>query len=155
VELIPVDRGELTAIHVGAAGDLWLAAGGAILHGQAGPSPTFQQQDSVGLEPKLALGGGGGLLWRSARTGSSSAANADAAHLPPNVGRDRFCTTSGDPKIAVGSYGSGPLLVRAGTWLTHVECPPRIAYLALKMVDIHPGNIVMKSGGRAWFETPG
>jgi hypothetical protein len=55
-------------IHVGAAGDLWLAAGATILHGQAGPSPTFQQQDSVGLEPQLALGGGG-LLWAIGENG--------------------------------------------------------------------------------------
>jgi pimeloyl-ACP methyl ester carboxylesterase/DNA-binding CsgD family transcriptional regulator len=33
----------------------------------------------------------------------------------------RFCTAADGAKIAVGSYGGGPPLVRAGTWLTHVE----------------------------------
>jgi pimeloyl-ACP methyl ester carboxylesterase/DNA-binding CsgD family transcriptional regulator len=33
----------------------------------------------------------------------------------------RFCSAADGAKIAVGSYGSGPPLVRAGTWLTHVE----------------------------------
>jgi len=33
----------------------------------------------------------------------------------------RFCTATDNTKIAVGTYGSGPPLVRAGTWLTHVE----------------------------------
>ena len=38
--------------------------------------------------------------------------------LRPDI---RFCTTADDVKLAVGTYGSGPPLVRAGTWLTHVE----------------------------------
>ncbi len=38
--------------------------------------------------------------------------------LRPDI---RFCTASDGVKLAVGSYGSGPPLVRAGTWLTHVE----------------------------------
>ena len=38
--------------------------------------------------------------------------------LRPDI---RFCTAADGAKIAVGSYGSGPALVRAGTWLTHVE----------------------------------
>jgi pimeloyl-ACP methyl ester carboxylesterase/DNA-binding CsgD family transcriptional regulator len=33
----------------------------------------------------------------------------------------RFCTAADGTKLAVGTYGSGPPLVRAGTWLTHVE----------------------------------
>jgi pimeloyl-ACP methyl ester carboxylesterase/DNA-binding CsgD family transcriptional regulator len=33
----------------------------------------------------------------------------------------RFCTAGDGTKIAVGTYGKGPPLVRAGTWLTHVE----------------------------------
>jgi hypothetical protein len=63
VELIPVNQGELTAIQVGTAGDLWLAAQWKILHGQAGALQRFQRQDSVGLEAPFALGGGGGLVW--------------------------------------------------------------------------------------------
>jgi pimeloyl-ACP methyl ester carboxylesterase/DNA-binding CsgD family transcriptional regulator len=38
--------------------------------------------------------------------------------LRPDI---RFCTAADGAKIAVGSYGAGPPLVRAGTWLTHVE----------------------------------
>ena len=38
--------------------------------------------------------------------------------LRPDI---RFCTAGDDTKLAVGTYGSGPPLVRAGTWLTHVE----------------------------------
>jgi pimeloyl-ACP methyl ester carboxylesterase/DNA-binding CsgD family transcriptional regulator len=38
--------------------------------------------------------------------------------LRPDI---RFCTTADGAKLAVGLYGSGPPLVRAGTWLTHVE----------------------------------
>ena len=38
--------------------------------------------------------------------------------LHPDI---RFCTTADGAKLAVGSYGQGPPLVRAGTWLTHVE----------------------------------
>jgi hypothetical protein len=38
--------------------------------------------------------------------------------LRPDI---RFCTAPDGAKIAVGTYGSGPPLVRAGTWLTHVE----------------------------------
>jgi len=43
-----------------------------------------------------------------------------AARVPlrPDI---RFCTAADGAKIAVGSYGRGPSLVRAGTWLTHVE----------------------------------
>jgi len=33
----------------------------------------------------------------------------------------RFCTAADGVKIAVGVHGRGPPLVRAGTWLTHVE----------------------------------
>jgi pimeloyl-ACP methyl ester carboxylesterase/DNA-binding CsgD family transcriptional regulator len=33
----------------------------------------------------------------------------------------RFCTAADGAKIAVGVHGRGPPLVRAGTWLTHVE----------------------------------
>jgi pimeloyl-ACP methyl ester carboxylesterase len=33
----------------------------------------------------------------------------------------RFCTAPDGVKLAVGSYGGGPPLVRAATWLTHVE----------------------------------
>jgi pimeloyl-ACP methyl ester carboxylesterase len=38
--------------------------------------------------------------------------------LRPDI---RFCTTADGVKLAVGSHGQGPPLVRAGTWLTHVE----------------------------------
>jgi len=38
--------------------------------------------------------------------------------LRPDI---RFCTAADGVKIAVGAYGRGPPLVRAGTWLTHVE----------------------------------
>jgi pimeloyl-ACP methyl ester carboxylesterase/DNA-binding CsgD family transcriptional regulator len=38
--------------------------------------------------------------------------------LRPDI---RFCTAADGAKIAVGSYGHGPPLVRAATWLTHVE----------------------------------
>ena len=38
--------------------------------------------------------------------------------LRPDI---RFCTAADGAKIAVGDYGRGPPLVRAGTWLTHVE----------------------------------
>ena len=38
--------------------------------------------------------------------------------LRPDI---RFCTAADGAKLAVGTYGSGPPLVRAGTWLTHVE----------------------------------
>jgi pimeloyl-ACP methyl ester carboxylesterase/DNA-binding CsgD family transcriptional regulator len=33
----------------------------------------------------------------------------------------RFATAADGVKLAVGSYGNGPALVRAATWLTHVE----------------------------------
>jgi pimeloyl-ACP methyl ester carboxylesterase/DNA-binding CsgD family transcriptional regulator len=38
--------------------------------------------------------------------------------LRPDI---RFCTAPDGVKLAVGSCGSGPPLVRAATWLTHVE----------------------------------
>lgn len=38
--------------------------------------------------------------------------------LRPDI---RFCTAADGARLAVGTYGSGPPLVRAGTWLTHVE----------------------------------
>lgn len=38
--------------------------------------------------------------------------------LQPDI---RFCTAADGVKLAVGTYGSGPPVVRAGTWLTHVE----------------------------------
>ena len=38
--------------------------------------------------------------------------------LRPDI---RFCATADGTKLGVGTYGSGPPLVRAGTWLTHVE----------------------------------
>jgi hypothetical protein len=43
-----------------------------------------------------------------------------ATRLPlrPDI---RFCTAADGAKIALGTYGRGPPLVRAGTWLTHVE----------------------------------
>jgi pimeloyl-ACP methyl ester carboxylesterase/DNA-binding CsgD family transcriptional regulator len=33
----------------------------------------------------------------------------------------RFCAAGDGTKLAVGSYGSGTPVVRAGTWLTHIE----------------------------------
>jgi pimeloyl-ACP methyl ester carboxylesterase/DNA-binding CsgD family transcriptional regulator len=33
----------------------------------------------------------------------------------------RFCTAPDGVKLAVGSYGKGPPVVRAATWLTHIE----------------------------------
>ena len=33
----------------------------------------------------------------------------------------RFCTTADGVRLAMGLYGSGPPLVRAGTWLSHIE----------------------------------
>jgi pimeloyl-ACP methyl ester carboxylesterase/DNA-binding CsgD family transcriptional regulator len=41
-----------------------------------------------------------------------------AVALRPDI---RFCAAPDGVKIAVAAYGSGPPLVRAGTWLTHVE----------------------------------
>ena len=38
--------------------------------------------------------------------------------LRPDI---RFCAAADGVKLAVATYGSGPPLVRAGTWLTHVE----------------------------------
>jgi pimeloyl-ACP methyl ester carboxylesterase/DNA-binding CsgD family transcriptional regulator len=38
--------------------------------------------------------------------------------LRPDI---RFCPAADGTKLAVATYGSGPPLVRAGTWLTHVE----------------------------------
>lgn len=48
------------------------------------------------------------------------ATSVSSEHVPlrPDI---RFCTAADGTKIAVGNYGSGPPLVRAGTWLTHVE----------------------------------
>ena len=40
--------------------------------------------------------------------------------MPPRP-EIRFCTAAGGAKLAIGTYGSGPPIVRAGTWLTHVE----------------------------------
>ena len=36
----------------------------------------------------------------------------------------RFCTTPDGVKLAMALYGSGPPLVRAATWLTHIERDP-------------------------------
>jgi len=38
--------------------------------------------------------------------------------LRPDI---RFCAAADGAKLALGLYGQGPPLVRAGTWLTHVE----------------------------------
>ena len=42
---------------------------------------------------------------------------------PPMTARPdiRFCTTSDGVRLAMALYGSGPPLVRAGTWLSHIE----------------------------------
>ena len=37
----------------------------------------------------------------------------------------RFCTSADGVKIASTSTGSGTPLVRAGTWLSHLECDAR------------------------------
>ena len=50
----------------------------------------------------------------------------------------RFCTAADGAKLAVGSYGSGPPLVRAGTWLTHVE------YDATSPLSAHWGEELAK-----------
>jgi len=42
----------------------------------------------------------------------------DRVPVRPDI---RFCTAADGVKLAVGTYGNGPPLVRAGTWLTHVE----------------------------------
>jgi pimeloyl-ACP methyl ester carboxylesterase/DNA-binding CsgD family transcriptional regulator len=42
----------------------------------------------------------------------------------------RFCTAPDGVKLATACYGSGPPLVRAATWLTHVERDPTSAFNA-------------------------
>lgn len=37
----------------------------------------------------------------------------------------RFCTSADGVKIASAATGSGPAIVRAGTWLNHLECDAR------------------------------
>ncbi len=50
----------------------------------------------------------------------------------------RFCTAADGTKLAVATYGSGPPLVRAGTWLTHVE------YDATSPLSAHWGEELAK-----------
>ena len=46
-----------------------------------------------------------------------------------NVRQDiRFCTAADGVQLATACYGSGPPLVRAATWLTHVERDPASAF---------------------------
>lgn len=46
-----------------------------------------------------------------------------------NVRQDiRFCTAAHGVQLATACYGSGPALVRASTWLTHVERDPESAF---------------------------
>ncbi len=37
----------------------------------------------------------------------------------------RFCTTSDGVRLATATTGSGPTLIRVGTWLSHLECDLR------------------------------
>jgi len=55
--------------------------------------------------------------------------------LRPDI---QFCTAADGTKLAVGTYGSGPPLVRAGTWLTHVE------YDATSPLSFHWGEELAK-----------
>jgi pimeloyl-ACP methyl ester carboxylesterase/DNA-binding CsgD family transcriptional regulator len=55
--------------------------------------------------------------------------------LRPDI---RFCTAADGAKLAVGLYGQGPPLVRAGTWLTHVE------YDATSPLSAHWGEELAK-----------
>jgi pimeloyl-ACP methyl ester carboxylesterase len=63
--------------------------------------------------PVPADGGGGTKMrWYRALT----------YHSPMSLRPDiRFCAAADGTRLAVGTYGSGPPLVRAATWLTHVE----------------------------------
>jgi pimeloyl-ACP methyl ester carboxylesterase/DNA-binding CsgD family transcriptional regulator len=69
----------------------------------------------------------GGHLQNTTRSGASrwlcnvraeTKATIEGVPVLPDI---RFCTATDGTKLAVGTYGIGPPLVRAGTWLTHVE----------------------------------
>jgi pimeloyl-ACP methyl ester carboxylesterase/DNA-binding CsgD family transcriptional regulator len=51
--------------------------------------------------------------------------SSQRVHWPMTAQQDiRFCTTSDGVQLAMGLYGSGPPLVKAATWLTHIERDP-------------------------------
>jgi pimeloyl-ACP methyl ester carboxylesterase/DNA-binding CsgD family transcriptional regulator len=43
-------------------------------------------------------------------------------NLPQDI---RYCTSADGVRLATAATGSGPALVRAGTWLSHLECDAR------------------------------
>lgn len=55
---------------------------------------------------------------QSRRAQRSATRYARGVPLRPDI---RFCSAADGTKIAVGTHGSGPPLVRSGTWLTHLE----------------------------------
>ena len=50
---------------------------------------------------------------------------SDGRLVTPEQPDIRFCQTTDGVRLAMGLYGSGPPLVRAGTWLSHVEIDAR------------------------------
>jgi DNA-binding winged helix-turn-helix (wHTH) protein/pimeloyl-ACP methyl ester carboxylesterase len=50
-----------------------------------------------------------------------AAERADGATLAPPKQPVRFCRTKDGVNLAVASVGEGPVLVRSGTWATHIE----------------------------------
>ena len=74
-------------------------------------------RDPHGVRPRLPVRRPGG---RAPRAGSTGAAGRRCRRRPLQQ-TVRFCTASDGHRIAYATIGSGPVLVKAANWLTHLD----------------------------------
>jgi pimeloyl-ACP methyl ester carboxylesterase len=60
----------------------------------------------------------------------------------------RFCTSHDDVRIALATVGEGPPLVRAATWLTHVEMDPLNLVSRHWVAELGRGNFYVRYDSR-------
>jgi pimeloyl-ACP methyl ester carboxylesterase/DNA-binding CsgD family transcriptional regulator len=60
----------------------------------------------------------------------------------------RFCTSSDGGRLAIATVGAGPPLVRAATWLTHVEMDPLNLVSRHWIAELSRGNFYVRYDSR-------
>ena len=60
----------------------------------------------------------------------------------------RFCTGADGVRLAIATVGEGPPLVRAATWLTHVEMDPHNLVSKHWVAEMGRGNFYVRYDSR-------
>ncbi len=60
----------------------------------------------------------------------------------------RFCTSADGTRLAVATLGEGPPLVKAATWLTHVEKEPHNLFSRHWVAELSAGNTLIRYDSR-------